>query len=147
MTPFLRRLFKALSGWVSEFSRADPVAPDEALTRYLFESSKFKRSDGTVRPKAFLPDPYMETSVFRITGILEPGVWRIGNKIRAAPAVARADVIASAVFDVRLQVVPETSKYENHAVIIGWPSAKHERMMKATLLANAATLHFPPTQS
>ena len=144
MTAFLRRLFRVLSGWVSRSSQAEPVTPDEALTRYLFESGKYKSSTGTVRPKAFLPDPHMETSVFRTSGFSDPDIWRIGNKIRPTPAVARADVLASDVFDAKLTVVPETSEYENHAIITGWPNEKHERLMRATLLADAAKLYFPP---
>src|SRR5262245_56463167 len=142
---YLQRLLGILRGLISRRSRsiAVEVAPSEPLARFLFESSKYSVAKGSVSPRAFLPDTRGETSVFRIAGLLEGEVWSVGRKIRELPAVARADIAASSVTAQALRVIPETSDFENHAVIVDWPTEKHAKLMKATLLAQASILRLP----
>lgn len=148
MTRYREQLLKMLNAWVSKASWLFRVDSDELITRYIYESNKFSPSANVVKPRAFLPDSRGETSVFRIKGLFAPIIWAIGDKVREKPAVARADMLASKIFETMLRVRPAPLDHLRHAVIVGWPGIKdkekekHERMMLATLLASAARLEL-----
>jgi hypothetical protein len=126
----------------------DAIASDEPISRFIFESRKYKISTNSVRPEAFLPDPHNETSVFRTKGQTDSEIWAVGQQIRDKPAIARADLLAEKIFFRKLTIRPDpTIEHKHHAIIENWPGVKHERMMIAAKLAVAASLHFPSNGS
>lgn len=141
---FLTRLLTAFGGSASKPKLPDTVGENEPLTRYLFLKDHFDRKKHVVLPRAFLPDRQGETSICRTLRLSEIEIWNIGRSIRRDPVVARADFLATTVFQLRLRVnaVPEKD-YAEHAVIVGWPAEKHERKKLAVALSQAATLQLP----
>lgn len=60
-----------------------PVDPSERLTRFLLSKRQI-RQDGTIRPEAFIPKPYLELSVTRHRDASETEIWEIGNAVANA---------------------------------------------------------------
>jgi hypothetical protein len=150
---FLSRL---LSRFVS-FTRAhhedrlgQPPADSEPLSRFIFPKNHFHRQTMRPKPDAFLPSGTPpQASVFRTIGLTSAEIWQIGleiGSVRGRTLRARADVFARAVLDTGLVVDPDDTP-PRHANIIGWPEEKHEQLMLATELAEAATLHIKPGDS
>jgi len=142
MIRFLRQLLRRFVGSASKPSLPSSVQSDELLGRFLFSREHFAETKGLVKPKGFLPDKDGETSVFRITDLADDAIWTIGNAIRPEKAKARGDVITNIVRRANLRVEPATQDHPRHAVIVGWPEPKHEKLMLATLLSKDATLHI-----
>lgn len=70
-----------------------------------------------------MPHPYVELSVFRVTGLEEPAVRAIGDDVasqRQKPLVGRGDVNTGHIRRVGLDVVPAEPP-PRHAHITGWP--------------------------
>lgn len=144
MIRFLKSFWRRFAGWAtpSRFS-IDPQAY-EPLSRFIFSSEHFAETKALVKPKAFLPDQRGETSVFRVLELSESEIWRIGSAIRTEPARARGDVLASVAQKNGLRVEPAPEEHVRHAVIVGWPAEKHEKLAVATQLSKEATLRLPP---
>lgn len=144
MIRFLRRLFSWSSGSELRADLPDPVAGDELLTRYIYESNKYSHSKLVPTKAAFLPEPYngrLETSVCRILGLSSRAIWRIADTIRGRRALARADLTAGqATACTPLHVISEKTLHPRHAVVVGWPQAKHAKNMLALQLASVSTL-------
>jgi hypothetical protein len=95
-----------------------------------------------------MPNPKNgETSVFRISGISERDIWKIGDRevgvLRNKPVLGRADIGASFVFMKGLKVVPSEPPVR-HANIVGWPEEKSEQTLIALQLAAEAIFHKKP---
>lgn len=124
---------------------ANPISPDELLSRYLFNNREFDPATGTVKYPAFLPSPKNgETSVFRTSGLAETKIWQIGSNIgknRKTPVsvLVRADLEAGHVYTSGLKINPD-KKPSLHANIIGWPSEKSAQKLLAMMLADKARL-------
>ena len=140
MIQFLCRLLKPFFGSGSKSDLPRVVGEDEPLARFIFSSEHFAETKGLVKPKAFLPDGRGETSVFRVISLSSSEIWNIGNGIRAEHAKACARIATRAVRHAGLQVDAAPEDHPRHAVIVGWPSEKHRKLMVALLLSNAATL-------
>lgn len=141
---FLKNLLKRFVDSVSRFKLAQDPQPDELLSRFLFSDQHFAETKGLVKAKAFLPDVRGETSVFRVSALGEGEIWRIGNSIREEPAKARGDLVTEVVQRNGLRVDPATDEHERHAVIIGWPDEKYQRLAVAAQLSSQTTLRMPP---
>jgi hypothetical protein len=99
---------------------------------------------------AFMPEFYrgqFETSVCRTFCLTEDQIWDIGNAARqdGVAVKARADFVVANLTAAQLKAkaAPGIDSYPQHAVIVGWPNEKHEQLMRATELANAASLVIP----
>ncbi len=144
----LKRFFQRLKG--STDSESDEaVQENERITRYILNrNGSHSVTKGIVKPRAFLPPPNNQESVYRTSGVVEQEIWDIGDTYVAKPQgktiYARGDVSAKDVFGVDLQIQPDTRPHRLHANIVGWPEEKEEKMKLATELANAATLRLPP---
>jgi hypothetical protein len=141
MIRFLKRLLRRFVGSASGGNLASTVEPRELLARFFFSREDFVETKALVKPKAFLPDKTGETSVFRITALSSEAVWSIGHSIRDVRAKARGDLLHSVVQRIGLRVDPAPEEHPRHAVIVGWPEQKHDRLMLATLLSKEAVLH------
>jgi len=100
------------------------------------------RSDGTVRPDAFIPPKDLQLSTTRHLGLTEAGIWEIGAAVAAARNVelsCRADIavrsIASAGLSTHAAPLPENP---NHAHVTGWPQDKPAQKSLAQQLAAMA---------
>ena len=143
MTRYLQLFSRILSGLVSKAKWFFVVSPEEQITRYIYESNKYKTNPRAVHPRAFLPEARNETSVCRITKLENEKIWSIGSKLRGKSVKARADIPVAKIIEIRLKVRPAPLDHVRHAVIVGWPKEKHEHMMFATMIANVATLELP----
>ena len=88
------------------------VAPSETISRYLLQSGHYTASTGRVKPRAFHPAPRdHKTSVFRVQGLEERKIWKLGE-IHVAQSLgkelrARADLSGANVVAVGLRVESE----------------------------------------
>jgi len=123
----------------------EPVTPCEVLSRFIMQTNWYRLSDNCVKYAAFMPNPKNgETSVFRISGISERDIWKIGDRevgvLRNKPVLGRADIVPSFVFTKSLKVVPSEPPVR-HANIVGWPEEKSEQTLIALQLAAEAIFH------
>ena len=142
MIQSLCRLLKRFVDSVFKSKVAASVEDHEPLARFIFSSGHFAASKDLVKPMAFLPDSAGETSVFRIFSLPLAHVWDIGNGIRSDRAKAFGKLQTAAVRRTGLQVRAATEDHPRHAVIGGWPSEKHKKLMLALELSKDASLHF-----
>jgi hypothetical protein len=126
------------------------LADLEPLSRFIFSKNHFHRKTMRPKPDAFLPSGSpLQTSVFRTIGLMPEYIWQIGleiGSVRGRTLRARADLVARAVLDAGLVLDPDNTP-PRHTNIVGWPEEKHEQLMLATELAEAATLHIKPSDS
>ena len=126
---------------MSDVETSPSIKNEELLARFI-TSSKWFRSNHTVRQDAFIPHPYPDLSVTRHKSLSEPEIWKAGQEIadaRPATLYGRADVLAEEVRKQKLTIearpVPENL---NHACILGWPLDKPAQKILALELAAAA---------
>jgi hypothetical protein len=127
------------------------VCPEEPLTHYLFSrGTEFSVTDGTARLKAagLIPFKYVELSVYRVTGLDNRLIWKIGDvfvgSLRRRPVVARAMFPASLIRD-PLRVVSKEPP-PRHADILTWPAEKNLQLSMAQQLINSgATIEVRTT--
>ena len=92
--------------------------------------------------------------MFRVLGLSESGIWRLGDEhvapFRKKPVLARANLTVSDVLAVPLYMKIDHDP-PRHAAIVGWPSVGNELVLLAQhkslaqQLAAAATLTmYPP---
>lgn len=97
----------------------ESVAHGEILTRYILDSNNIRTSDSSVKKGAFKPNEG-EISVYRISGLTDETIWKIGHEIasnRNKTLKARADFKASIVFGNNTFVFPKEPP-KHHAIII-----------------------------
>lgn len=123
------------------------VATSEVITRFVMSSSHYRKSDGTVKHQAFLPELHpqnniLETSVFRISRLTEAEIWDLGVKEVSRGKRAfhcRADLEVQEIEQVwPLSVIPEKTTHPLHAIIINWPPSKDEQKLLALQLEQIA---------
>lgn len=122
------------------------VQADEPICRYLLSSKEYAPSTGRVKPRAFYPAHNdHKTSVFRILGLDDQNIWKIGDKEVANPRGralrARADLTVSNVLEVGLSVEADEPP-PRHANVSSWPQGKHVYLSLAQELAASAKLHL-----
>jgi hypothetical protein len=136
---FLRRIGsiksandEALPKWVMD---------SEVLVRFIFNSSEYRKSDLTVKPKAFMPPKNGKWSVTRRGNLEECAIWSIGQSVASARQQAlhgKGEILAAAVRWTGLKVEPAPlQKNPNHANVVGWPQEKDRLMSVAQQLAAA----------
>jgi hypothetical protein len=123
---------------------SNDVSPDEPLARYLFSRNHYSPEKKRVRHQAFMPkDDNLEVSVFRIIGLTDIRIWKIGETIvheSGHPSLkGRADILTLVVQGRNLAVTPDKNP-PRHANIVGWPEDKSKRLQVAIELAERATL-------
>ncbi|HET7231055.1 MAG TPA: hypothetical protein VFJ16_13675 [Longimicrobium sp.] len=122
------------------------MEPDDHLARFILSRREFSPTHRRVKAVAFLPESRgSTTSVFRIAGLAEPEIWKIGEKVadlREKTLHARADVTVWKVQEVGLSLDPDDTP-PRHANIRGWPSDKAEQLSIAQQLAASAVLQLP----
>mgnify|MGYP001615120237 CR=1 FL=1 len=121
----------------------DFVASNELLARYITSSKWFRKQDQTVKQDAFIPpESPLELSMTRHLNLSEHDIWSIGRGIATSISRTlhgRADVETTHVLAQSLNVVPQpVPDNPNHANIVGWPSDKDVRKMRALEIARVA---------
>ena len=120
------------------------VQPSERITRYILDRSKFKPGKIQVKFTAFMPPPNGELSVYRTISLSEPEVWQIGSdyvaSVTGKTLYARADVRASAIFDLNLRIISAPEPHPRHANIVDWPGEDGPQRVVAMQLAEGAEL-------
>ena len=120
-------------------SNVPPIAENELLARFIVNSNE-TRSDGTVKPKLFLPYSRVELSVNRHREASLDETWSVGTAVareRKKSLYGRADIRASSCRIDSLQVIPKPifPTNPNHADITGYPLKKEDQMSLAEKLA------------
>ncbi len=116
----------------------------EDFTKYIFNKSQFSSLNKRVKYSVFMPSSNRRLSVFRISGISVQEVWKIGETVgsqRASSLLARADIKATAVIDIGLEIDADDIP-PRHANIVGWPDEDSEIKLRAVELAEKAQLHL-----
>jgi hypothetical protein len=133
-------------------SRINPgsIALDEVVTRYILSSSGYSVANLRVKPRAFEPSPSDHcTSVFRIEGLQEDDIWKMGLReivgTRPQRLHARADIPVSEILKLKLSIRPDEHP-PRHALINGWSNEKHTAMATAQELAARALLRVNPSR-
>jgi hypothetical protein len=118
------------------------LSPSEDIARFLCDEH-FRKSDNTVKPRAFQPivdKGRLVVSVFRIHGLDNIGIWRIGHDIGAVSnrtICARADIPVASIREIGLDIDPDNIPYR-HANIINWPQEEGAiKQMQQELAAEA----------
>lgn len=126
---------------MSDVETSPSISNEELLARYI-TSSKWFRSNNTVRQDAFIPHPYPDLSVTRHKSFSESEIWNVGKKVadaRPATLYRRADVMAGDVRKQKLTIEPRpVPENLNHACIFGWPLDKPAQKILALELAAVA---------
>ena len=126
---------------------AIPVADEELLARFIIHRSHV-RSDGTVRPEAFIPYKQVELSVTRHRELPESELWGAGELVAqklGKTLVGRADNQAVTFRTCGLQVVPTPLDDDaNHADVIDWPAEKSDQKALALEIAKEARFESIP---
>jgi hypothetical protein len=144
---FVRLKFSAVlkKQLAKEKALANSTGQYTTLSRFIFRSGDFNRSQNRPKPSAFLPPPDLRTSAFWIDQLSEPEVWWIGDNVaagvRGSPS-ARADITASTVFDTGLKIEPDPTPHPRHIDICGWPPEKDKQKSIALDLCAFALLRL-----
>lgn len=119
-----------------------PVSALETLTRFIYEDSYFRRSDGTVKPKAFYPDSDGNCSVMVTTSLdhdATKGVaaqhvipHRNGKNLQG---YANVQCLHALNAELRVEFAEPPP---NHAQVCGYPPDREQTMSRAQLLAKEA---------
>lgn len=148
MVQFLKYLLTIFRGSAQKSAQREIIEASEQIARYIFSSKQYSINNGRVKYGAYLPAPNGEVSVYRISGLSEEEIWKIGREYVAKPRgktlYARGDTTAAVITRTRLDIVAETTPHPLHANIINWPSEKGEQKMLALEIANEAKLAVPP---
>lgn len=121
------------------------VPEAERLTRFTYEDSYFRRSDNTVKPKAFYPDQSGCLSVMVTTGLDHAGTCAVAAQ-HVTPRrgglalLGYANVSCSAVRRAELRADFDEPP-PNHANISGYPETREAMMERAQLLAKDASFN------
>jgi hypothetical protein len=107
-----------------------------------------------VKPAALLPywnedRDRFETSTHRTDGLLPDQIWGIGyqyveNLAQHRRIRGRGHCQASLIATQALRFDINGEPYPRHIDIVAWPEAEHERLMRATEIANSMTLEIDP---
>ena len=133
------------------------VSPDEKLTRFIRYGDHFSEVTNRVKHHAFLPKKNeVDLSVFRISGLSDTDVWTLGREHaqgEGKPIKARADLLASNVYENNLKVIADGQGHERHATITPFPieieatpTDRKVRRATAARLADASELRIMPTE-
>jgi len=119
------------------------VEDDERLARFVLEKRWLPKRGEGVNARAILAYKYVELSVSRHRGISDSALWDMGqdvarrrseNEGRAIPLLGRADFLARAARQQKLDVKPDEPP-RNHANVVGWPAEKSAQMILAQEIA------------
>lgn len=130
------------------------VGADELLSRFLFSSSDYAIGERRVKPRAFLPPKDGKTSCFRVDGLTQAHIERLGkDKVAAArgkPLRGWATLKASIIASQGLSFDPDDTP-PRHVNLASWPVDKDEQLEIAQELAAASKLRLadesPPTEA
>lgn len=122
--------------------------PNEIAARFILSRSHYRSSNLRVKPIALEPSGEdRSTSVFRIVGLSEPQIWRLGSTFVAEPRKrnihARAELTVESIQALTLVITPSEPP-PRHALIRDWPADKSAAMSIAQQLAAECTLVLHP---
>lgn len=124
-----------------------PLIPNgkEKLARFVYSSSHIRNSNNSIRYTAFLPNPLdNQSSVFRISGILEPEIWNLADLYvtpnQSSTLKGRADINSENILKTGLRIMPKEPPYR-HANIFNWTADKSKNKLIALELEKLAVLH------
>jgi hypothetical protein len=130
----------------SNFDPNSAIITSERLARFVFYREHI-RIDGTLKPDAFIPHPYTDTSVTRHDNLQERKIWVRGNNVARQThrrLIGRGDARASAYLDQGLQIKPAPTKCNpQHVNVHNWPTDKPAQKNRAQRITKASV--FKPS--
>ena len=117
------------------------------------------KTEGRVKPNAFVPHPYDDLSVNRHLQYTEDEVWELCQQVAQQlkkTLYGRATANASDFQSKKLTVRPDPVRTENpeglppnpnHAIVLGWPEEKSAQLAIAQDIADACRFFEPPQHS
>jgi len=139
---------------VSTPALSPEIGAGEQFTRFIFARSHFAPDNGRVKPQALLPrrnefKSRWETSAHRIAGLNDAQVWQLGYAhVENTPQGRFIKARGTGAFDSAatrgLSLDVNGKPYPRHVDIVGWSDEKHDRLMKATEIADTMKLDLDP---
>jgi len=141
------------------------IESNEELSRCIVFSKHVRsptgsdKTEGRVKPNAFVPHPYDDLSVNRHLQSTDDDVWELCRQVAQQlkkTLYGRATVNASDFQSRKLRVQPDPIRSENsdgllpnpnHAIVVGWPEEKSAQLTIAQDIADACRFFEPPQQS
>jgi len=141
------------------------IESNEELSRCIVFSKHVRsptgsdKTEGRVKPNAFVPHPYDDLSVNRHLQSTDDDVWELCRQVAQQlkkTLYGRATVNASDFQSRKLRVQPDPIRSENsdgllpnpnHAIVVGWPEEKSAQLAIAQDIADACRFFEPPQQS
>jgi hypothetical protein len=80
-------------------------------------------------------------SVFKISGLHEDEIWKIGGSLRIQTLLGRADISDFFIKRIGLEIESDDIP-PRHANIVGWPEESSAVKLKAVELAQKSELHL-----
>ena len=114
------------------------VGKREPLARFLLSKGDYAATTRRVKPQALMPAPDGKTSVYRIGGLSDASIMRVGvrevgakrnKEVRGWAAFFAADLAQSGLR------ADANDRPPRHVDIVGWPKEKDERLQVAQELA------------
>lgn len=124
-------------------SLSDKVSDQEPISRFLFSERQFTDSTANIASSVFLPPRNSnQTSVYRTINCSEKKIWLLAEQYVGStkPVLARANVFAKHITDIKLEIVPDFTPHPRHANITNWPEGRLEMKRKAVDLKHKASL-------
>lgn len=119
-----------------------PVSKEDMVTRYVYEHSYYRRSDQTIKPKAFYPNTQGQCSVVVTKDLDHDAVEAYAATYItphfAKPLLGHAKLLSAAAWDEGLDVF-YAEPPPNHANIQRFAEPKEKMIEQAQQLAKAAT--------
>lgn len=151
---FLNPLLRLWTSYSAKTELASIPTHDEDFTRFIFSKSHYSSEKKRVKPPALLPlfnerKQRWETSIFRVRGLRTNGIWKLGylfteGNLAERKIKARGSGCLSCVAEQQLGLDVNADPYPRHVDITGWADVKHERLHKATEIANQLNLDLDP---
>lgn len=115
------------------------VGRQETLSRFILFSKHIRKSDGTVRPDAFVPHPHEELSVNRDLQATDKETWDAGLAVAgklSRTLHGRADALAATYQSQLLTTIAAPLEDNpNHVNVCQWPIGRPEQLLRAKEIA------------
>jgi hypothetical protein len=124
------------------------------LARFVFDPEHIKAKTNRLKPKAFKPELYdglYQWSTCQRDCVSDVQIWHLGNTCRPTETLqARADfttdVLPSPLFGCEAPVVDAKVDFQEHALVVGWPTDREAQLkLQAQLAATFPDVRRPGT--
>lgn len=124
------------------------VPPDEAVTRFVFDSGHLRAGAPRIKYSAFLPPRSGKLSVYWVSGMPDAEIWSICalqvTPAKGKPVRLRGDFNSLMAYRQQLRIEVDGNPHPRHANIVGWDADSTKARLQALRLADIAAPVTPP---